>query len=155
LQLSGLASGRFSFIGFLPPKSGARRRLLEAWACVPGALVAFETGPRLVDALGDIAAVMPGRRVAVARELTKLYEEVRSGLAEELLTYYEEHGKPKGEIVLVLEPPGACEYSQEELEVMLEEALERMSTKDAAAHVAARTGRAKKALYDLALGLAK
>jgi len=155
LQLSGLASDRFSFIGFLPPKSGARQKLLEEWGSVPGTLIAFETAPRLVDALSDIGKVMTGRRVVVARELTKLYEEVRSGAPEELIAHYKEHGAPKGEIVLVIEAPQAREYSQKELENLVENALKSMSTKDAAGFVAAQTGRPKKELYDLALKVAK
>jgi len=151
LQVSGLASDRFSFIGFLPPKSGARKNLLEEWVGVPGTLIAFETAPRLVDALQDIGGVLKGRRVVVARELTKLYEEVRSGTPEALVEYYNEHGRPKGEIVLVIEAPGSVAYSQEELEGLLEKALEAMSTKDAAGYVAAQTGRPKKELYALAL----
>ncbi len=155
LQLSGLASDRFSFIGFLPSKSGARKNLLEEWVGVPGTLIAFETAPRLVAALGDIGEVMQGRRVVVARELTKLYEEVRSGTPEELIAHYKEHGAPKGEIVLVIEAPKAVEYSQEELEGLVEKALEAMSTKDASGFVAAQTGRSKKELYDLALAISK
>ncbi len=155
LQLSGLASDRFSFIGFLPPKSGARKKMLEEWAGTPGTLIAFETAPRLVDALGDIGKTLSGRRVVVARELTKLYEEVRSGTIDELIAHYKEHGQPKGEIVLVIEAPQKHAYSVDELEKLLEKTLETMSTKDAAAYVAAQTGCAKKELYDLALQISK
>ena len=155
LQLSGLPSDSFSFIGFLPSKSAARRKVLESWKNAPGSLIAFETAPRLVAALEDVAVVLGQREVVVTRELSKLYEEARVGTAEELIRYYQEHGAPKGEIVLVIEPAQARDYSQEDLEEMLSDALQSMSTKDAAAFVAEQAGRAKKELYDLALKVSK
>jgi len=152
LQVSGLPSDRFSFIGFLPAKSGVRQGLLEEWKNVPGTLIAFETAPRLLGALADIGKIMGGeRRIVVTRELTKMYEEVRAGFAPELIAHYEEAGLPKGEIVLVIESPQAKRYSEDDVEVMIKDALQTMSTKDAAAYVAEHTGRAKKELYDLAL----
>ena len=155
LQLSGLPADAFSFIGFLPPKKGARQAVLAAWKDAPGTLLAFETAPRLKGALEDVAETLPGRRVAVVREITKLYEEVRMALPEELLLHYEAQGGPKGEIVLVIEPAPTRVYTQSELEAMLKDSLETMSTKKAAADVAARTGHSKTQLYDLALKVEK
>ena len=155
LQLSGLPSDKFSFIGFLPPKSGARQSALEEWKNVPGTLIAFETAPRLLDALGDIEKVLGNRRLAVTRELSKLHEEVRMSAVSDLIAHYELEGLPKGEIVLVIEPPLERTYSDDEIEAMLKDALKTMSTKDAAGFVAEQTGRGKKALYELALGLLK
>jgi len=155
LQLSALPSDRFSFIGFLPPKSGARQTLLKEWADAPGTLIAFETAPRLLKALEDIREILGARRVAVARELTKMYEEVRCDSAEALIAHYEAEGLPKGEIVLVISPSENREFTQEDIEELLRAALETMSTKEAAAHVSALTGQTKKVLYDLALKVAK
>ena len=155
LQLSGLPSDRFSFVGFLPPKSVARKSVLEDWKHSPGTLIAFETAPRLLDALGDIRKTMGARRVAVVRELSKLHEEIICQDIESLIAHYEEEGAPKGEIVLVIEPSQERVYSDDEIEAMLKDAVKTMSTKDAAGFVAEQTGRAKKELYDLALGLAK
>ncbi len=155
LQLSGMPTNSFSFIGFLPAKSASRQSFLTSWVRVPSALVAFETGPRLIAALEDIAKVMGGRRVAVTRELTKLYEDVQTGSAAELLVYYQKKSAPKGEIVLVIAPPEDITYSDTDLKGLLVCALEDMSTKDAAAYVAAQTGAAKKTLYDLALKVAR
>lgn len=156
LQLSGLPSDRFSFLGFLPSKSAARKALLNDWRHVPGTLVAFETAPRLLGALEDIHDVLGDqRRVAVAREMTKMYEEVRGGFAQMLIAHYQELGLPKGEIVLVIEPPADTAYSEKDVEVMIQDALQTLSTKDAAAYVAEHTGRSKKDLYDLALKVSR
>lgn len=155
LQLSGLPSDAFSFIGFLPSKQGARRSQLEAWASVSGSVIAFESASRLKAALADIEVVMPGRKVAVVREISKKFEEVREAVPAELLAYYEEHGAPKGEIVLVIEPPVQVERSEADIEQMLREALVDHGTKEAAGIVAKETGLAKKELYNLALRISK
>lgn len=155
LQLSGMPSDAFSFIGFLPAKSGARQSSLKEWADVPGTLIAFETAPRLAAALADIEKVLGPRRVAVVREITKMYEEMRCDVSEALIAHYEENGAPKGEIVLVIEPAAARVYSDSEIEEMLENSLQSMGTKKAAEAVAEKTGRAKKDLYDLALKVGK
>lgn len=155
LQLSGLPTDRFSFIGFLPPKSAARRALLDEWKDIPGTLVAFETAPRLLKSLEDIRDVLGGRSVAVARELTKMFEEVRCSDPQELIAYYNEQGLPKGEIVLVIAPPERKVLPDEALETLLTEALATMGTKDAAAHVSQQTGAPRKMLYDMALELSK
>ncbi|MCC6597261.1 MAG: 16S rRNA (cytidine(1402)-2'-O)-methyltransferase [Alphaproteobacteria bacterium] len=153
LQLSGLPSDRFSFIGFLPPKSGARRALLAEWKTAPGTLLAFETAPRLLKSLADIQDVLGGRRVAVARELTKMFEEIRLDEPEALIAHYTQNGLPKGEIVLVIAPPALEAHSTETLEVLLKDALLRMGTKDAAAFISVQTGVPRKTLYAMALAL--
>src|SRR5690606_13054196 len=84
IQLSGLPSDAFAFIGFLPPRSGARKTLLQGFSEWGGTLVCYETGPRLEDSLRDIKAALGDRPVAIARELTKIYEEVRRGRVSEL-----------------------------------------------------------------------
>lgn len=153
LQLSGLPSDAFSFIGFLPSKSGARQTLLQKWADVPSTLLMFETAPRLIAALNDINAVMGARRVAVVREITKMYEEVRCDPPQELAAHYEQHGAPKGEIVLVIEPPADVVYSDEDVDALLREALKDQGTKKATAAVSEKTGLAKSDLYERALAL--
>lgn len=155
LQLSGMPSDAFSFIGFLPNKQGARRACLEKWSSVSGSLIAFEGASRLKAALSDIDAVMVGRKVSVVREISKKFEEVLNDLPADLLKYYEEEGAPKGEIVLVIEPPIAGDFDETQIEEMLREALHSVGTKEAAALVAEKTGRTKKALYDLALKVSK
>ncbi len=153
LQLSGLPSNAFTFIGFLPPKSGARQSLLRLWQNTPSTLIAFETGPRLTKSLADIAEVLGNRTVAVTRELTKLYEEIQCGPLETLITHYESREQPKGEIVLVIAPPVETTISEEDLSTLLKTALKTMRTKEAAAHVSTQTGASRSALYTLALTL--
>lgn len=152
LQLSGLPSDAFSFIGFLPPKSAGRKKHLAEWKNAPGTLIAFETAPRLHDALKDIQEALGDREVAVARELTKLHEEILRGLVSELIENFKE---PKGEIVLVIGRGQAEAMSDADVEKELKKALETMSTKEAAAVVAEISGRPRKEIYSLAIDLGK
>jgi len=155
MQLSGMPSDAFSFIGFLPHKQGARRAHLSAWENTRGSLIAFESAGRLKASLADIDQVLSGRKVAVVREISKKFEEIRSGLPTDIAAYYEQEGAPKGEIVLVIEPPVHVEVSEADIEVMLKEALVEHGTKQAAALVAQQSGLPKKKLYDLALKISK
>jgi 16S rRNA (cytidine1402-2'-O)-methyltransferase len=155
LQLSGFGSDSFCFGGFLPVKSGERRKILQAWGAVLSTLVFFETAPRLVKTLRDIDSLYKDRSVAVVREITKLYEEVRKGTAAELAAFYEREGAPKGEIVLVIDKASPQEWNDKAVEKELRRALKAMGVKEAAQEVAALSGRSKKELYDLALKLKK
>lgn len=156
LVLSGLPSDRFLFGGFLPPKSAARRTALEEFRTLQATLIFYESAQRLGDMLADIAATLGAREVAVARELTKMFEEVRRGGAAELSAFYEENGPPKGEVVVVIGPPAADAAATDaaDLDTLLAQALEGgLSVRDAAAHVATITGQPKKAVYARALEL--
>lgn len=155
LQLSGLPTDAFSFMGFLPARSGPRKSLLEKWQDRSGTLVCYETAPRLEDSLKDIRAVLGNRPAAIVREITKLYEEARRGKISELLEELAANGPPKGEIVLVI-----GENKQEDenavadtIEKQLIQALKTLSVRDAAELVAGATGKPKKAIYMLALKL--
>jgi 16S rRNA (cytidine1402-2'-O)-methyltransferase len=152
LTLSGLPSDRFLFGGFLPPKDKARAEVLSELGAVRATLVFFETAPRLAKALAAIGEVLPGREVAVARELTKLYEECRSGTAAELIAHYAAH-PPKGEIVLLVAPPAERQASSVDADALLREALSSAKPSQAAAQVAKATGLDRKALYARALEL--
>lgn len=152
LTLSGLPNDRFLFAGFLPVKEKARGDALAEIAEAQATLVFYESGPRLVKSLNAIANTLPGRDVAVARELTKLHEECRKGSAEELAAHYEAH-PPKGEIVLLVGPPTASEASAEDADDMLREALKTMKVSQAAAYVAKATGIDRKELYTRAMEL--
>lgn len=153
LQLSGLPSDRFSFIGFLPAKQEARRKVLEEWQNVPGTLLLFESGPRLLSSLLDMKAVFGDRDAAVVREMTKMYEQVRRDRLSALSRCYETEGAPKGEIVVVIGAAPQKHYDDRMLKEMLEKALETMRVKDAASFVAETTGQPKKRLYEMALSL--
>lgn len=151
LTLSGLPSDRFLFAGFLPVKEKARADTLAELNQIRATLIFYESGPRLVRSLDAIAAMWPDRQVAVARELTKLYEECRNGTAHELSEHYSAH-PPKGEIVLMVGPPvGGAEIGDPD--EMLRDALETMKVSQAAAHVAKATGLDRKALYTRAMEL--
>jgi 16S rRNA (cytidine1402-2'-O)-methyltransferase len=154
LQLSGLPTDQFSFLGFLPPKSAARQTALKKWETAPGSLIVYETGPRLLESLQDMRQVLGDREVAVMRELTKMYEEARRGKLSDLILHYTEKGTPKGEIVIVLGRGVADIVSTESIEQQLKSALQKMSVRDAAEMVSQATGKPKKAIYTLALKLA-
>jgi 16S rRNA (cytidine1402-2'-O)-methyltransferase len=153
LVLSGLPSDRFLFAGFLAPKSGARRATLAALRNVPATLLFFETGPRLAESLADCHQVLGDRPAAVARELTKLHEEVRRGRLAELSRHYHESGAPKGEIVLVIGPPDAAAEAPMDVDAALASALTRMGVKEAATAVAAASGLPRREIYARALAL--
>jgi 16S rRNA (cytidine1402-2'-O)-methyltransferase len=151
LQLSGLPSDRFVFLGFLPPKSQARKKALAEWARTPATLILFETGPRLPESLADMASVLGARPAAVVREITKMFEEARRASLPDLAAHYEAQGQPKGEIVVVIGPPAEEQADEKTLAHQLRYALQTMSVRDAAAFVAEASGRPKKEVYEMAL----
>ena len=154
LVASGLPSDHFMFAGFLPPKSGARRAAAEALKGVPGTLIFYESGPRLAASLDDLAIALGGnRQAAVARELTKLFEETRRGTLSELAAHYAEAGPPRGEIVLLVGPPLETEITQANLDAALLDALKDQPTKAAASAVAEALGLPKRDVYQRALQL--
>ena len=106
---SGLACERFFFEGFLPRKAQARARRLAQLACVPGALVLYESPQRVADTLSAVAAAMPSRRVALCRELTKLHEEVVRDTAVALAEEVSSREQVRGECVVVVEAPDEAE----------------------------------------------
>lgn len=154
LQLSALPSESFCFAGFLPPKESARRTALKSWKDVPATLIFFETAPRIEKSLTDMLEVLGDREIAVARELTKIFEEVRRAKISDAIAFYKDNAV-KGEIVIVVGPGAVEAASEEDIEKQLKKALKTMGTKEAAAAVAETTGKARKELYDLALKIAK
>jgi 16S rRNA (cytidine1402-2'-O)-methyltransferase len=153
LTLAGLPTDRFLFGGFLPGKDKARGDVLSELAVVPATLVFYETGPRLVDSLEAMARLLPGRDIAVARELTKLHEECRTGTADEMVEHYTAH-PPRGEIVLMAGPPGAAPAPDDDaIDAELRAALAEMSTSQAAGKVAKALGLDRKTLYARAMEL--
>lgn len=152
LCIAGLPADRILFAGFLPPKSGARRTALEELRTGRQTLVFFESGPRLRDSLTDMAQVLGPRPAAVARELTKLYEEcVRGDLAE--LAADPRLDAPKGEIVVVVGPGEAETASAADADAALSEALTRLPPGEAAAEVSKALNLPRKPLYKRALEL--
>jgi 16S rRNA (cytidine1402-2'-O)-methyltransferase len=154
LQLSGLPSERFFFAGFLPAKAAARRRALLDVRDVPGTLIFFETAPRLARALADMADALGARPAAVARELTKMFEEVRRDSLAALARHYAAAGPPKGEIAIVVAPPGERPVADaSDVDRLLRDASARLAPSAAAAEVARATGLPRRELYRRALEL--
>lgn len=152
VQLSGLPSDVFTFHGFLPTKSAARHRYLKSWAGVSGTHVFYESGNRVAACLRDAREVWGDRPAAIARELTKKFEEVKTGALTSLLSGLSEKGV-KGEVVLVIGGKEGSDFSEEEIESLLRKALLKLSVKDAAAQVAEQTGQPKKKLYQKLLDM--
>ena len=147
LTISGLATDRFTYLGFLPRKAGERRKLLESAADDPGTIIIMETPHRLTEALKDIVTIFGDRRIAVCRELTKLHEEVFRGSIRQAIQHF---AQPIGEFTLVIE--GNVEKLQAELTADIKKQLRGMhlsgiKAKEAVAKVAGETGLSKKELY--------
>ncbi len=147
LVVSGLPTGRFSYLGFLPRRVGERRRVLESVMEETGAIVILEAPHRLGAALSAILEVLGDRRLAVCRELTKLHEEVFRGKVSEALAHFSE---PRGEFTLVV--AGREETAKPELTQEIESELTRLrreglSAKEATGRLARETGLARKELY--------
>ncbi len=100
LAVSGLTAEQFVHLGFLPRKTGHRKKLLESVAEHPRSIVAFESPHRILSALKDIETVFKDRRMAICREMTKLHEEIWRGKPSEAIEHF---AKPKGEFTLVIE----------------------------------------------------
>jgi len=153
LTLSGLPSDRFLFAGFLPSKAGERKTFLEELQAVRATLIFFESAQRLSESLAAMAEVLGDRPAAMARELTKLHEEVRRGTLTELAAHFEKHGAPKGEVTLVVGPPREAATDNARIDAALKAALAFMPVKAAADLVAGLTDASRKALYARALEL--
>lgn len=139
LALSGLPTDRFLFAGFVPQKQGERKRFLAEFAKLKATLIFFESPHRIVETLQDLAAALPGRSVAVTRELTKLHEEVLRGSAQEIAAQLAARHAVKGEITLLVGPPEEEEVvSENELAAAIAQALRDMPASKAASEVARR-----------------
>lgn len=149
LVLSGLPTDRFAFLGFLPAKSGERTRLYGEVSGLRATLIFFESPNRVVASLREIAEHLPGREVALARELTKLHEEVLRGTPLEVALTLEGRPSIKGEITLCLAPPEdkPAAVDDGEIERALAETLTRLPAGKAASEIARRFGIDRKDVY--------
>jgi 16S rRNA (cytidine1402-2'-O)-methyltransferase len=153
LTLAGLPTDRFLFAGFLPSKAKARDEAIDELGAVRATLLFYESSPRLAASLSALAARLGDREAAVAREISKMFEECVTGTLSELATRYAE-AAPKGEIVIVVAPPGeAAPASEADADALLAEALERLPIGKAASEVAQATGLNRRDLYARALAL--
>lgn len=155
LTLAGLPTYRFLFLGFLPAKAKARADAIAEVAGVRASLVLYESGPRLGDTLTALAGTLGKRDSAVVREISKLHEECVTGTLDELADRYAD-SLPKGEIVIVVGPPGeTAQPTDSDLDAALGNALTRLSPSRAAAEVAEKLGIPRKRAYDRALELSR
>ncbi|WP_188056044.1 16S rRNA (cytidine(1402)-2'-O)-methyltransferase [Sphingosinithalassobacter sp. CS137] len=153
LTLAGLPTDRFFFLGFLPAKQQARAEAIAEVASVRATLVFYESGPRLAAALAALVQGLGDREAAVAREITKKFEECVTGSLSELAARYAD-APPRGEIVIVVGPPGeAPAASAADADAALAEALTRLPASKAAGEVAKRLGLDRRTLYARALEL--
>jgi 16S rRNA (cytidine1402-2'-O)-methyltransferase len=155
LVASGLPTDRFLFLGFLPRKAGQRRAALEAVLDLPYTLVLYEAPHRMLDTLADLGEVFGERQLAVARELTKLHEEIWHGTLEGALAHFGA-GRLRGEITLVVAgapPDQVASWEEEDVRVAFAGRLASGESRSAAARaVAKEAGWARQAVYDLDVG---
>ncbi len=157
LVLSGLPPHPFLFLGFAPPRQAARRahfaglRAAER-AGLRATLIWYEAPHRLAEALADMAETFADRPAAVARELTKRFEEVRRGTVQELAAHYAQHAA-RGEITLLVGPAAEETVGADDLDALLSTALLTQSVREAAAGVAEATGLPRKLVYARALAM--
>lgn len=139
LALSGLPTDRFLFAGFVPQKQGERKRLFAEFEKLKATLIFFESPHRIVETLQDLGLALPGRQIAVTRELTKLHEEVLRGSAHEIAETLAARPAVKGEITLIVGPPLEDEaISDEVLAEAIAVAIQVMSASKAASEIAKR-----------------
>ena len=150
LSAAGLATDSFYFGGFLPPKSGKRRKAFEALRHLPATIIFFEAPHRILDSLEDAAAVLGSRPVVIGRELTKIHEEFLRGTASEVREKLAQRQTVKGEIVLLIgKGDGAPDDDVTPEEAFAECLALGMSRMDAIKEVAKRTGKPKREVYRL------
>jgi 16S rRNA (cytidine1402-2'-O)-methyltransferase len=153
LTLSGLPSDRFLFAGFLSARPGERKAALEEVKGVGATLIFFESAQRLAESLTAMTQVLGDRQAVVARELTKLHEEVRRGSMTELAAHYEKSGAPKGEVTLLIAGPQGAAPDSGKIDAALKAALVFMPVKAAADLIAGLTDGSRKQIYARALEL--
>lgn len=146
LSICGLPTDRFLFSGFLPSKAKARADALATVAKIPATLVFYESGPRLGATLAAMAEILGEREAAMARELTKKFEEVVTGTLPELATRYAEI-EAKGEIVLIVGPPLEEVVESGDVDAALAEALQTMPVSRASGQIAKRFGLERSDVY--------
>lgn len=155
LAVSGLPTDRFTYVGFLPGRAGARRKALETLADEPGTLIIYESPHRVAAALKDVLQVLGDRRIAVCREMTKLYEEIYRGTVSQAMEHFT---APRGEFTLVIDGIGNRQKPQmtEDVEEQMQRLYRQGATaREAVMAVAGATGLSRKELYKTWLRLDK
>ena len=155
LVSSGLPTDSFLYLGFLPRKAAARQTVLREFAGLSCTLILYEAPHRLLDMLGDLRAVLGSRQIAIARELTKLYEQIWRGTLDEALSYFGENS-PRGEFVLVVAGASSHEeqrWTEDQVRAALAARLAAGELRSTAARsVAKESGWSRRDVYDLDIG---
>lgn len=150
LQLSGLPSNRFMFAGFIPNKDKARIDLFNELKNIDSTLIFYETAPRLLKTLQTAAQIFIEREFSVAREITKIYEECKTGYPSELIEYYTKN-PPKGEIVFMVAPPNKTEQKNIDIDNILKQKMQNSPLKTAVSQVVSEYNLNKNEVYRLAI----
>jgi len=151
LSLAGLPTDRFLFAGFLPAKAGERGTALGELKDVRATLIFFESAQRLGESLTQMAELLGDRAVVVARELTKLHEEVRRGTLARLAAQYAQEPPPKGEVTILVGPPPEHRSDPARIDSLLDKALPFMPVRAASELIAEALGMSRKEIYQRAL----
>lgn len=157
LSVAGIVqTGHFLFLGFLPPKSGARRKVFQEQQNNSATIILYEAPQRVADMLEDIQAIMGNREIVIAREITKLHEKFYRGTPETLAAAVTQ-ANFKGEVVILIPPAGETENSWDDtaIDAALRVLMADISLKEAVAIVTAKSGLPRKAVYARALGLGR
>ena len=151
-----MQTGNFMFMGFLPPKSGPRRKVFQEQQNTQATIVLYEAPQRVAEMLEDIQAIMGERQIVIGREITKLHERFYHGTPSSLA---DEVRKPnfKGEVVLLILPTSEAEnsWSEDKIDQELQKLMVEISLKEAVAIVTAKSGLPRKTVYARALGLGR
>jgi 16S rRNA (cytidine1402-2'-O)-methyltransferase len=149
-------SGHFLFLGFMPPKSGARRKVFHEHQTTQATLVFYEAPQRVAEMLEDIQAIMGSREIIIAREITKLHENFYRGTPDSLKDAVN-HADFKGEVVILIPPVAETgnNWNDEKIDQELQKLLTDLSLKEAVAKITAQSGLPRKVVYARALGLAR
>ena len=150
LQLAGLPTNKFMFCGFIPNKDKGRAEAFEEIKSLKATTVFYETANRILKTLDVVQKVFGDREIAIAREISKIYEECLNGSAAELIAHFEDH-TPKGEMVLMISPAQEEEKTDINLEEELRRRLQTKSVKTAVKELSEETGISKKEIYQIAL----
>jgi 16S rRNA (cytidine1402-2'-O)-methyltransferase len=151
LILSAMPTDRFLFAGFLPPAQAARRSALEGLKSLTCSVIFFEAPQRLAESLCDMCEVLGERQAAVARELTKLHEEVRRDRLCALADLYASKAPPRGEITIVVGPPAEALPDWTHVDMLLDRALAYMPARTAAEFVSDALGLPRRLVYNRAI----
>jgi 16S rRNA (cytidine1402-2'-O)-methyltransferase len=155
LSVSGIASDRFMFVGFIPSGSLAKENFFKDLVNIDSSLIFFETSNRLIASLETMLKTFGNRIACVSREITKIYEQTKKANLTDLITFYQQN-PPRGEIVILLSPPPKRgEVSFAEIDEKLKQGLKTMKPKDLVSLVADNLAVNKKLVYQRMLELIK